>query len=574
MRHFLLASQLALLLPCAAAGQQRDALDRRPIPDMAREATQRMNSVVALRLTGAATIAKDSLVPGDVVLRDGRLTLAGRVAGKVTAINADVVILPTARIEGDLLILGGSVRGADPGLVAGDIAVSRERVYVTHRGDSVIVERGLTDDQRWLGSVYRPNTQASAQFAVGTFGTYSRVEGLPIYVGPALRANAAWGTATLKGYAVIRTAGSGGSGDNRGHSAMADFRFGRSPTFAAGGRLFDVVDPVEDWHLRDVEASLATFLLRRDYRDYYNRHGAAARLAMAPSPQIEVALGLSHERWRSRDTGDPWTIVRAGASWRPNPRMTEGRLHIATASLRVDTRNDALTPWSGWLVAADYERGIGDAQAGGGVGIGPPMDVVPFTDAAYNRLFVDVRRYNRIAKNSQVNVRALFGSQLPGGDLPLQRRFSVGGPGTLPGFDFRDPANAASTYCPGRMLSLGNPASCQRVLLGQIEYRGDLKVSAFGSEDGSAFRRSAHRHFRFYSDAVWVVFADVGRGWLLGSPDGAIGRYPNDAVPALTTFRADAGVGLDFDDLGFYLAQPLNGDETRVHFLARVRHRF
>ncbi|GAC1476733.1 MAG: hypothetical protein NVS1B4_18070 [Gemmatimonadaceae bacterium] len=577
MRRLSLAFGLAVVLPSSASAQHRDSIAASRVPDIAQEATQRINAALALRLSGPVVIARDSVVRGDVALRDGRLTLGGHIAGRLTAINSDVILLPTAHIDGDLLVVGGAVRGADPGLGGGDIAVSAERVYTKLRGDSTIVERGLSDDQRWLGSVYSATTGSSAQFALGTFGTYSRVEGLPIYVGPALRYNADWGTGTLKAYAVIRTAGSGSSGDNRGHSVTSDVRFGRGPGFAIGGRLFDVVDPVEDWQLRDVEASLATFLLRRDYRDYFNRHGVSGRLAVAPSPQIELALSLSEERWRSRDSGDPWTLVRTGSTWRPNPQVDEGRMHVATATVRVDTRNDAVNPWSGWLATADYERGSGDLTPRGGGGLrllstlGGPTALSPLT---YSRLFVDIRRYNRIAKNAQINLRAVFGSQLPGEDLPLQRRFAVGGPGTLPGFDFRGGANAASTFCPGSDPVAGNPASCQRVLLGQIEYRGDLKVSVFGSDDGSAVQRRAHRAFRYHSDAVWVLFADAGRGWLLGPAGPTAVRYGLDAIPALSTFRSDMGIGLDFDELGLYVTRPLNGDDARLHFLARVRHRF
>ena len=57
---------------------------------------------------------------GQMVVRGGQATagidlalqLAGRISGRVLAINADVILRPGARVDGDLLVVGGDVEGA------------------------------------------------------------------------------------------------------------------------------------------------------------------------------------------------------------------------------------------------------------------------------------------------------------------------------------------------------------------------------------------------------------------------------------------------------------------------------
>ena len=41
---------------------------------------------------------------------------------------------------------------------------------------------------------------------------------------------------------------------------------------------------------------------------------------------------------------------------------------------------------------------------------------------AFNRLFIDVRRYTRVSPSGRVNLRLLAGGWLGGDPLPLQRR--------------------------------------------------------------------------------------------------------------------------------------------------------
>jgi hypothetical protein len=147
--------------------------------------------------------------------------------------------------------------------------------------------------------------------------------------------------------------------EHLGHVVRAELRGGRRRAPRIGARLYDEVAPVEAWQLAGDEAGLAAFVAHRDFRDYYNRRGGSATVGYDLSPDVGASLTLASERWSSRRTLDPFTLLRNTSPWRPNPRADEGRVAVVGASAHLDTRNDVARPWAGWYVGLDYELGSG-----------------------------------------------------------------------------------------------------------------------------------------------------------------------------------------------------------------------
>jgi hypothetical protein len=418
------------------------------------------------------------------------------------------------------------------------------------------------------------------------------VEGLPIYFGPTLEQDLGWGRFSIDALGIFRTADNfAWNSENLGHNVKTEFRLGRGQGLRIGGRVYDEVAPVEDWQLSESEVGLASFFLHRDFRDYYNRHGGTVYAGLYASSDADLTLSFSDQRWASRDQRDPFTLFRNGQGWRPNPRVDDGRFHVGNATLRIDTRNDENDPWAGWYVVADYERGQGQVTAFGETSFSA-LSVIPETAGGrdetpgfrrYGRGFLDLRRYNRISPNGQLNARVVMGGWLHGDPLPLQRRFSVSGPGALPGFDFRrtfggDDVGQCSFATAAGSQPPGAPAQCERMALAQLEYRGDLHLSLFGSDDDDEDR---WRRYGWRTDAAWVAFVDAGRGWLLGERSGNL-MYPTNQLPRFSTFRTDVGIGLDFGGagdrefggLGIYIAKSVSDADQPANLFVRVRRRF
>ena len=580
MRRTFLALALATT-PTMLAAQQRDTLlDRQSLPrDVRQEVVDRWTAPTALRSSERVEIEDGREIRGNVAVQHGPLILGGHVTGSVLAVNSDVILRSTARIDGDLLVVGGEVEGRNAAYVGGEIRIYRQSLRYRQEGDRIVVDRSEREedeeDEGWWRRLERRGARSwSDPIRIAQSGPYNRVEGLPVSVGPAIYERRSWGSFRLDAAAVVRTGSSFASEDSDvGHNVRGEVRLGRRQGIGIGGRAFNIVDPVESWQLTNLEVALAAFLFHRDYRDYYQRHGASGFVTLFAGRDATLTGSISDERWTSRVLNDPFTLFHNQDDWRANPLVDEGRFHLANATLRIDTRTDPDEPWSGWYIDGNVEGGRGRYTAVAPLSSPAGRSVQVGEAVAYTRGFLDIRRYNRLSPFAQINLRAVVGGWVSGDPLPLQRRVSVDGPGALPGFDFRsDRGGVDIATCSVGTPVLGRPAQCDRIALAQIEYRGDISFDLFEDwNDGVHYR---HRSGR--ASAAWVVFADAGRGWIVG--DAATDEddliYERDRLPPLSTFRTDIGIGLDFGGFGIYGAKSVSTPGQPANFFVRLKHRF
>jgi hypothetical protein len=397
--------------------------------------------------------------------------------------------------------------------------------------------------------------------------TYNRVEGLPVLLGPTYRDRIGSADVSLAAYGILRSAQTfHWDAENIGHKLSAELRYGRKRGFSFGAETFDIVAPIEPWQLTEPDAGLAAFFLKRDYFDYYGKHGARGYVSAFTAGGATLTASYGAERWSSRRARNVFTLFRDDENWRINPQVDDGVVHLAELAFSLDTRTSSLNPWAGWFINASYEHGSGALQGPAEAGLTSPADV------SYGRGFIDVRRYNRISPKRQINARIVLGGWLGGDRLPLERRFSVGGIGTLPGFDFRRVGigtDVGQCAADGDTRE-GRPAQCDRVALAQVEYRHELPSELFDVFNRNGFRvRGAV--FRVRPTAV--VFTDAGRGWIVGDRLGAL-RYPSGTLPGFDTFRTDVGAGLDLGIIGLYVAKAVSSSKEPANFFIRIRDRF
>ena len=537
--------------------------------EVQREVVDRWNGTNAVRAKDKLDIAIGHDVMGNVAVQTGPLTIAGHVSGSVLAINSDGVLEPTARVDGELLVVGGEVDKPAGARVDAGTRIFRARLRYTENGDEIAA---TGDDQQpeeswWRRFEHGPLDSRGEALRVVQAGPYNRVEGLPIELGPVVQQRTSWGSVRFDAAAVIRTGSTFNSRDGDvGDKLRGEVRFGRERGIGVGVNGMSVVEPVEDWQLADIEVALAAFLARRDYRDYYQRKGGNAFLTLYGARNISLTGSYGEDRWSSRAAHNPFTLFNEDSPWRENPRVDEGLFHVGDLALTLDTRNDPSDPSAGWFVNTNVEHGRGDVTSMAPTSA-PRVDLTGgVTD--YTRGFFDFRRYNRLGPAAQLNMRVVLGGWLGGDPLPLERRLSIGGPGSLPGFGFRTDDNSPDIgTCSTGLPVLGQPAECERIALAQLEYRGDLSFDFTGNWSGWPRRyHSAH------GDVQWVFFADAGRGWNVGPADGVM-TFNSGTMPSLSTFRSDLGLGLDFAGIGIYAAKAVSRPEP-VTFFVRLRHRF
>ena len=525
------------------------------------------NAPLTRRIIGPLTIGADQIVATDLAVLDGPLEIRGRVMGSVLAVNAPVRLEPGAVIEGSLLVVGGSLEQVGDARVAGRVRIHSTRLNVRWDGSRLSVPRVATDSTAapadlvpaWWERM-RGGPTAGSGFTVTSGGTYNRVEGLAVAAGPRIRRTARGALITGEALGIARTAQDfRWDSDNLGHLVTVRADFPGASRFSVGGRLHDIVAPVERWALTDTEVGLAALFGQRDFRDHYSRHGGEV-FANARFGDLEASLKYADERWGARDKRSVMTLFRGSRGWRDNPRLDAGSVRITELSMRMDTRNNPADPWKGWHLKLDYEFGSGRLSR---------ELVVPGVADALNgssewgRLMLDARHYARISPSAQLNFRFVAGGWLHGDELPLQRRLSLGGPGTLPGYDFRTAAGSGDPLACGAPDVPGRPALCDRIILVQMDYKGDIPAPRVRSLES----------YGWPNELQWVVFADAGRGWLVNrGPDYL--REPSSGMPDVGSWLADVGVGLEMGPLGVYVARGVSTAPNGLNLFVRLGQRF
>jgi hypothetical protein len=415
-------------------------------------------------------------------------------------------------------------------------------------------------------------TSRASGLIITTGKTYNRIEGLPVMLGPAFHDSIKSAEIHASVLGIIRSADEfRWDSQNLGHRINADVRVGKGRGYSLGASSYDIVTPVEPWQLPDPDAGLAAFFGHRDFRDYFNRHGASATASFNMSTRSSLSFEWSDERWIPVHERTVFSVSGNGTAWRANPLVDGGRFHTGVLRANIDKRNDDTNPSTGWLILAEYERGNGRYTD---LGLASPLTrPIASPVVTYNRALLDLRRYNRLSQTTWINARVVLGGWLPGDELPLQRRLSVGGIGTVPGFDYKryeagaiDVAQCSSSGTPPP----GNPAQCERIALVQLEYRNEIRSSLFDFLNSRPIRL---RGIGFTVQPTVVAFVDAGRGWLVG-PQIETLQYPVGRIPPFGTFRTDVGLGLDLGLIGVYVAKSVSESKPPANVFLRVRRRF
>ena len=541
----------------------------------AARAVRIFNRSATTRIFGSATFGRNEVLDGDVGVFDGRLIVYGIIEGDLVAIDADVRLKPTAEVDGDILLVGGSIDRDAGARVRGVTRRYRLAVDIRRVGDELDLMERRTDRVRVpVVTRRRPrfgSTDASIEIGVGP--SYNRVEGLPIHFGPSLTWGNNWyNRLHLEALGIYRTAAnpeevfdSSLSRRDVGYTVNAEMQFGRSRALTLGGRVFDVIAPIEDWQLNDDEVGFATFLLHRDYRDYYMTRGWSAYATIRPVNELTFSGAYAREEQTSVEARDPWTLSRRSEEWRENPDIDEGDFTILSASAEYDSRYSRRYDGSGWFFSAEWERGMSDNVVDRvlPLSIRDPLPVDG--DYMYDRFFLDLRRYERVGWSGQLSLRGVFAGTIGENDpLPVQRRLSIGH--VMPGFGFRP------FTCNGAFLIPAEPALCDNVLLFQAEYRADLSFRRRSWRTrrppdswGGSWRSGDFWGWDDWDDWFWfdgpslVVFSDAGTGWL----------HDND----IGDLEFDIGAGVEFGSMAVYAAKAITSDEG-VRFTFRLHRRF
>ncbi|HWA15212.1 MAG TPA: BamA/TamA family outer membrane protein [Gemmatimonadales bacterium] len=518
-----------------------------------------------IRLTGGLTLPAGAMLSGHVASFRGQVRIAGEVRGPLTVINGDLVLLPGGRVLGDVLVAGGLFTVEPGGIHEGNQRVFWDAAPLQRLSDGSLAIR---ERRRPLGDLAAERTfpigQIRTTLRLTTTQTYNRIEGLGIVFGPAFE----WrpsprtsGTLDLRG--ILRTAPDPSPfRRDIGWVVRNDWRFHGSRGFGFGIRTYSVIAGVEEHTLPKDEIGWNAVLFQRDNRDYFSSEGVAGGIYNYFTRRLRVDLSARYEKQGSVRANDPWSLFRNDA-WRPNPLIDDGHYTTLGVSAQYDGRNSPSAPTSGWWIRASVDHSSSDDVAP----VSLPTSIrnrIPTSGYEFNRYTLDLRRYNRLSREANLNLRLWSAGWLSGDPLPLQRRLSLGGPDLLPGYGFRSLSCAPDFG----FTDPARPALCDRALITQAEFRHRLSLRA-GYTVRDAERRDLDR-FIGVEDPELVLFGNAGSAWLAG--DGP-GRVPSDRIRSLDEWKADVGVGIDAGGIAAYVTKALTDNEP-VRFYLRLERRF
>lgn len=571
---------LAALLGMPSPSRGQEIPVERPDlpPEVAQAVVAFHNDSSTVRFTGRTGIPRGAAISGNVSALGGPFFVAGRIDGSLLVINADLRLDAGARITGDVTVVGGRVVGVEAGMVSGSVTVFETQLSYTFRGDGIaFVERGRRD------GVSSPLGFGRSRITVRAGRNYNRVEGLPVIFGPILETDAR-NPLRLEALGIWRTeSGLNLQADDLGYQVKLEQAIGGRDEVAVGMTARSEILPLESWGLSDLEASLATFLLHRDFRDYVQEDGWSAYLQWRPR-RFPFTLGMEYRGADHRmvTPGGPWSLKDNDQPWSPQPAVAEGSLRSVGATLRFDSRNDPRGPTDGWLIDASLRQ----ALSGSLRLLALRFDPEDPTEAAVERPgapadrdflhgFVDVRRYNRVGPTSSLSLRGLVAGSPGRGTLPPQFQHAAGGAGSLPGHGLFAVDCGARRIEAVRSGGSGSSAprdrpevfpryGCDRIVMLQAEFRALLPVELP--------RNTAAGNLLGLLELTpsWYLFANAARGW-----SGARGPdLPEPFRGEHSPWRSDAGGGLGLGNLGLQVAFPLQSAERRATFTLRVSHRF
>jgi hypothetical protein len=559
---------LGLLCFATAASAQERLLGDLGLPrDAQRRLTRVVDDSATRRYNGATSVSPADTVYGNVVVFDGPLNMQGRIVGELIVVG-DALFAAGSEITGDVTIVGGDARDIELADIGGTVTVYGEGFELFHRGERIIaVNTHRNRGPRYIGAEW-----GHASFAIRA-GNYNRVEGMPVLFGPAIQTGGSSPT-RLEALGILRT----GSGDmfdpdRMGYQVRLEQFIGRSD-FRLGGTVHSIIDPIESWNLSNLEATLATFLLHEDQRDYYDRAGwgAYARYGSRRS-RLDLMAGYWDEEYRTRVARDPWTLFGDGG-WRPQPLVAEGRLQSLQGRVQYDGRYGRSRQYasSGFFIAASAVHGLDGAlelpARTFAIDSIPVIEPGVAVNDQFNSGLLDVRLYTRINRSATIALRGAAGGSLDGKSLPPQFQHALGGSGTMPGYSL------FSADCGARRIAVvqeGGSSSffpyygCDRFALGSIEFRGGFDLDFGGGWD---MWGDEDDYWNWHLDAspTWLLFFNAGQGWALDDSRKLGARD--------TGVLYDAGAGFVLGDFGIYAAVPLSGSDHSPRFSVRLGARF
>jgi outer membrane protein assembly factor BamA len=274
----------------------------------------------------------------------------------------------------------------------------------------------------------------------------------------------------------------------------------QGPRLFLGTEFHDLTATDDAWRITGIEQTLVSVGFKNTFRDYYRRRGAQVFGVLRMGANSELSAMARWDRHEPLPNTTDYSFFRDDAVYRQNPAVLDQHVNALVFGYTFDSRT---------LSAAGqrqtYERHLKDSLFGNGLRQRPGIRVEWSSeiaghalkgDARFDRHILNARGYIPIGSYSTLALRGLFG--FANGTLPIERRFALGGIGSVHGYAFKEAA--------GTDMALVN-----------AEYRLSLPSLGMSRDGPSVFVfYDAGRVTSPQPDPRALVVTAPDRGWLRG----------------------------------------------------------
>ncbi len=449
---------LALLFLSVGVGAQSWDSDQHS-SEMRRKAERRYlpkhPKMPVFRYYDYTVIERSQIIDGHVVVVGHHLRVEGLVRGSILVLDADVTIGSGGLVEGGVTSVAGQIYLSDGGNVRGNM-LETHRDFISRQRDQISkVYRYSWRPYRDRSPWYRMDDPDEENLLL----RYNRIDGgfVGLQIPQEYHKNVYLSPYGFVGYGF--------------ESRKVRYQIGldrpvlhqHNNATIIGAELHSLTDTQDEWRLDQMENSLAAFFAKQDYYDYFEREGYSISLTQLLIPSVRATVSYRNDDYKTLAAQTNWALFNGDANFRRNPFLGEdaGNMRSIYTALRIDTRNRQNYPTRGMFAEINGEFS--------NPGLGGDFD--------FERYLLNVSLYQPLTYGENFQIRAIAGTST--GELPFQKRFELGGIGSLRGFSYKE--------------FTGN-----RMFLANIEYHimPDLMDDWFDL-DGLAF----------------ILFSDVGNAW-------------------------------------------------------------
>ncbi|MCH7946619.1 MAG: BamA/TamA family outer membrane protein [candidate division Zixibacteria bacterium] len=352
------------------------------------------------------TVEHDAFVRGAVLSILGDININGEVNKDIISLFGNINLTKGAVARGDIASVTGVIEIEEQASIYGEVYSGTEEI----------------DSRRF--KFYRGH-----EFTQGLMLNYNRVDGLLL--------GGKFGFEHKDSLTPAVDAGFGYAFEAKRirYFFAAEQYIWKKQLLRIGGSFYRKLSSEDDWLLGNSENTVFALIAREDFKDYYESEGASGWIKMSAAK--DLLLTISYDSYDSRwikSQKNLWSMFGGSKLFRENFSSIEPSYravgiaeidskHNAEVSLEFsyDNRlNDDDNILSGWKFSGNFQWSADRFSS----------------DFDYRKYTFQIIRYQKVNRISAIRLRAVHGNS--DGNLPMYKRYFLGGLGTLPGYNHKE----------------------------------------------------------------------------------------------------------------------------------------